>query len=407
VLAVAEVTALDEVTELAGAEATGGRGQLEGPQEVGGLLEVGADGVDLVDQVLDADDAVLAEVLLDQVVVGDGQTLLVDLSVTALVDELTDGLLVGVAVGDEGLDDLQHLGGGLGQADEDTVVDLEETEELQRLALLGVDLVDTLDADDEGELGLSGDEEGAIALGLALGIDDVALGLDVLLVVLLGALEDGLALLLVGLRCLSQLRCSYLLAQVWGVYCGVGSAYLALLLEVGGLGLGGLLSSLLLLQNRLGDGNVIVGGDAKNNNQPLLFSTVTAVYLRGRRTKSGPLCWWLVGLSVVEEAGEKQSSRCRRKLQPSAKRGGRAALSPHWLRAMPRCVWRLATAIDLSPHQTIGSQSSLQHFSGALLLSQSSQRATAKSISPSTSRRTPSIAPMARGGGRVSVRIQQ
>jgi hypothetical protein len=39
-------------------------------------------------------------------------------------------------------------------------------------------------------------------------------------VVLLGALEDGLALLLVGLRCLSQLRCSYLLAQVWGVCCG-------------------------------------------------------------------------------------------------------------------------------------------------------------------------------------------
>jgi hypothetical protein len=43
----------------------------------------------------------------------------------------------------------------------------------------------------------------------------------------------------------------------------VGSAYLALLLEVGGLGLGGLLRSLLLLQNRLGDGNVVVGGDAK------------------------------------------------------------------------------------------------------------------------------------------------
>ena len=198
-LAVAEVTALDEVTELAGAEATGGRGELEGPQEVGGLLEVGADGVDLVDQVLDADDAVLAEVLLDQLVVGDGQALLVDLSVTALVDELTDGLQVGVAVGDEGLDDLQHLGGGLGQADEDTVVDLEETEELQGLALLRVDLVDTLDADDEGELGLGGDEEGAITLGLALGIDNVALGLDVLLVVLLGALEDGLALLLVVL----------------------------------------------------------------------------------------------------------------------------------------------------------------------------------------------------------------
>jgi hypothetical protein len=108
--------------------------------------------------------------------------------------------VVGVTVGDEGLDDLQHLGGGLGELDEDTVVDLEKTEELEGLALLGVDLVDTLDADNESELGLSGDEEGAILLGLALGLDNVALGLDVLLVVLLGALEDGLALLLVGLR---------------------------------------------------------------------------------------------------------------------------------------------------------------------------------------------------------------
>ena len=194
VLAVAEVTALDEVTELAGAEATGGRGQLEGPQEVGGLLEVGADGVDLVDEVLNTDDAELAEVLLDQLVVGDGQALLVDLSVTALVDELTDGLQVGVAVGDEGLDDLQHLGGGLGQADEDTVVDLEKTEELEGLALLGVNLVDTLDADDEGKLGLGRDVERTLLLGDTLQADLLALCIAVLLDVGLSALEDLLTL---------------------------------------------------------------------------------------------------------------------------------------------------------------------------------------------------------------------
>lgn len=57
-----------------------------------------------------------------------------------------------------------------------------------------------LDTDNEGELGLSGDVEGVLPLCGALGLDNVALGLDVLLVVLLGALEDGLALLLVGLR---------------------------------------------------------------------------------------------------------------------------------------------------------------------------------------------------------------
>lgn len=39
-------------------------------------------------------------------------------------------------------------------------------------------------------------------------------------------------------------------------------SYLALLLEVGSLAVVGLLRSLLLLQNRLGDGDVVLGGDA-------------------------------------------------------------------------------------------------------------------------------------------------
>lgn len=185
--------------ELAGAEATVGVAELEGPQEVGGLLEVGADGVDLVDQVLHTDDAVLAEVLLDDGVVGERDALLVDLSVTALVDELLDALQVGVTVGDPGLDDLDHLHGGLGDLDEDTVVDLEQTEELEDLAGLGGNLVDTLDADDEDELLLGGDVEGTVLLGNAGEADLLALSVAVLLDVLLGTLEDDGTLLLVGL----------------------------------------------------------------------------------------------------------------------------------------------------------------------------------------------------------------
>lgn len=142
-LAVAKVTTLDEVLELAGVEATVGVGQLEGPQEVGGLLEVGADGVDLVDEILHADNAVLAEVLLNDGVVSQGNALLVNLSVSALVDELLDALQVGITVGDPRLNDLDHLGDGLGDAHKDTVVDLEETEELEDLAGLGGNLVDT------------------------------------------------------------------------------------------------------------------------------------------------------------------------------------------------------------------------------------------------------------------------
>lgn len=143
-LTVTSVTTLDEVLDLAGVEATVGVGELEGPEEVVGLLEVGANGVDLVDQVFHADNAVLAEVLLNDLVVGKSNALLVDLSVATLVDELTDSLEVGVTVGDVGVDNSQHLLGGLGETDEDTVVDLEQTEELQDLTGLGSDLVDTV-----------------------------------------------------------------------------------------------------------------------------------------------------------------------------------------------------------------------------------------------------------------------
>jgi len=63
VLPASEVTALDKVVGLL-AEATGGSVQLEGPQEVGGVLEVGSNGDDLVDQIFDANDAESAQVLL-------------------------------------------------------------------------------------------------------------------------------------------------------------------------------------------------------------------------------------------------------------------------------------------------------------------------------------------------------
>lgn len=197
-LPVAKVTTLDEVVELAGPEAAVGVGKLEGPEEVGGLLEVGTNGVDLVDQVLHTDNAVLAEVLLDDGVVGKRETLLAwgGLGVTALVDKLADGLEVGVTVGDERLDDLEHLGGSLGQANEDTVVDLEQTEELQGLALLRVDLVDTLDTDNEDELRLSWDVVAALLLRNARQADLLTLCVTVLLDVGLGALEDLVALLL-------------------------------------------------------------------------------------------------------------------------------------------------------------------------------------------------------------------
>ena len=97
-LPVAKVTTLDKVLELARPPAAVGVGELEGPEEVGGLLEVGAGGDDLVDEILNTEDVVLAEVLFDDLVVGEGDALLGDLAISTLVDQLADSFEVGLAI---------------------------------------------------------------------------------------------------------------------------------------------------------------------------------------------------------------------------------------------------------------------------------------------------------------------
>lgn len=148
VLAVAPVTLseLSDAVTLAD-EALAGGLELEGPEEVDALLEVGASSVDLVDHVLNAVDAVLAEVLRDELVVLDTDTLagtgVTNTDVAALVQELADHRKGRIAVGDEGLDVLEHLLSGLVHLDELTVVDLKESHELEHLAGLRSHLVDT------------------------------------------------------------------------------------------------------------------------------------------------------------------------------------------------------------------------------------------------------------------------
>jgi hypothetical protein len=163
------------------------------------LLEVGSNSEDLVDQILHADNAVLTEGTLNDGVVGESNALLLDLSISTLVDELTDSLQVGVSVCDPWLNNLEHLKSGLGHANKDTIVDLEKTEELKNLAGLWCDLVDTLDTDDEDELVLSWDVESTLLLGKAEKTDLLTLLVAVLLYILLGTLEDNTTLLLLGL----------------------------------------------------------------------------------------------------------------------------------------------------------------------------------------------------------------
>lgn len=73
-----------------------GRVELEGPEEVGGGLEVGAAGLDFIDEVLDADDVLLSESLLDGEVGAEGDALSVDLAEASFIYQLSDGLSVGI-----------------------------------------------------------------------------------------------------------------------------------------------------------------------------------------------------------------------------------------------------------------------------------------------------------------------
>lgn len=132
--------------ELPRPEATRRTRQLERPQKVARLLEVRPHGHNLMHQIFHADDTKFAEVLFDDLVVGQGDSLLVDLSISTLVNEVANGFHTGVTVGDVGLDYLKHFRSSFGKFDEDAIVDLEETEELHNFAGFRSNLINTGDA---------------------------------------------------------------------------------------------------------------------------------------------------------------------------------------------------------------------------------------------------------------------
>lgn len=84
---------LGETVSLANITALG-RLELESPEEIRHLFEVGSSGVDLVDHILDAVNSVLTELLRDYLVVLDSDTLtrsgLANTEEATLVDKLAD-----------------------------------------------------------------------------------------------------------------------------------------------------------------------------------------------------------------------------------------------------------------------------------------------------------------------------
>jgi len=196
-LAVAEVAALREVVRLLTPPAARVV-KLKVPQEIVGDFEVRSDGEDFVDQVFDADDAELAQPLLDDVVV-EGASSALQFSVSALVDEFFDRLEVGITPGDVRVSDTQHAQRRLVQLDKSGVVNLTQTKELKNLSDSGMESVDTPDPHDDGQLGLGGNVEVAVFAGVSGEANLLRIRRRVLLGVGLGLLEDRHALRLVRL----------------------------------------------------------------------------------------------------------------------------------------------------------------------------------------------------------------
>ena len=194
-----------------------------------------------MDQIFHTDNAEFSKIIFNDLIVGKWDSLLVDLSVSTLVDELTDGFDGGISIGNPGLYNFEHLASRFSHADENAVVDLEQTEELKDLARLRCDFVDTrnrgirvflvaswsqlfclpLDTHNEDKLGFRRDIVGSFLLAQAMKSNFLTLCVTVLLNVALGALEDDTTLLLSSL--LDKTRSANHFYSVWKIASSIVS----------------------------------------------------------------------------------------------------------------------------------------------------------------------------------------
>ena len=108
-----------------------------------------------MDEIFDGVDVLLSEDLFNSVVGLEGNSLLVDLAVTSLEDELSDGFIGGITISDVWLNSSEHIDGSLVKLDEDTVVELSQSEESHDSDGFGIEFVNTSDSDHEGDFRIS------------------------------------------------------------------------------------------------------------------------------------------------------------------------------------------------------------------------------------------------------------
>ena len=111
-----------------GSEASLGTPELERPDKVVGLFKVLAASMQLVDQILHADDVLFAEGALDDSIVGQGNPLFIDFPESSGIHQIADGLFTGIPVSDIRLHPSQHVDGGFIQFYQNCVVQLPQSQ---------------------------------------------------------------------------------------------------------------------------------------------------------------------------------------------------------------------------------------------------------------------------------------
>jgi len=205
--AIARITTLRVMLGLLSETSKGGR-QLEGPQEVRSLLEAGAASDDLVNQILNADDAMVTQIVRHHRVVSERNSLSKDLAKATLVDQIRHSLDSWGPVCDEWLNQVNHVHGGLVNPNEDGIVHLAQSKELRDLSDFRRYTVDTTNSDHQQNLCLRGNIKVAVVFGLALERNLLAFASSVLFDVGLSTLEDYFSLRMSELSFLGALLLS-------------------------------------------------------------------------------------------------------------------------------------------------------------------------------------------------------
>ena len=96
-----------------------------------------------MDEILNTGDSVFTEFTFNNTVVGEWKSSSLDFTATSFVDELGDSLSGWITVGNEWLDHLDHVPCGFVKLNEDGIVQLSQSEELQDFLWLWGKLSDT------------------------------------------------------------------------------------------------------------------------------------------------------------------------------------------------------------------------------------------------------------------------